>query len=161
MAFVARLKPLDPRRGQVAETYSLAEFDLRWNQGTVHRGLTASQAEKLRGMRQPGKGKAPLFDVHSEEEWDDVLAREAAAKLGLPEPIAARVMPTVSAPKAAPSEPAAPETPPVLADVAVPIEALDHTDANGIRVQHTQAAPEPPAAAPVANKGPKKPGGNK
>lgn len=158
MPFVARLKPLDPRRGQVAETYSLAEFDLRWNQGTVHRGLTEAQAEKLRGMRQPGKGKAPLFDVHSEEEWDNVLAREAAAKLGLPEPLAARVMPTVSAPKVAPAPAAAPA---LADDLAVPVEGLDHTDANGIRVQHTQAAPEPPAAAPVANRGPKRPGGNK
>jgi hypothetical protein len=152
MAYVARLKPYDPRKGQVARSYAHAALDLRFNEGTVARGLSESAAAALRALKQPGKGKAELFDVCTEEEWTDLLAREAAAKLGLPGPVAARVLPGVAAP-----------SPPQTPAVSVPIENLEHTDVGHTRVQHTQAPPPAPtapaAAAPADAKRPRRVGG--
>lgn len=142
MGFVACLRPYDPRRGCVARSYAHAGFDLRFVEGVPVRGLSAKQSEELRKLRQPGKGKEALLDVYSDEEWEEFVARQAAAKLGLPAAVVAR-----SAPQAPP--------PPSSA------EALDHTDVGGIRVQHTQDAPPDPATEIVAPKGPKRKGGGR
>lgn len=139
MGFVACLKPYDPRRGCVARSYAHAGLGLRFAEGVPVRGLSEKQAEELRQLRQPGKGKEALLDVFSDAEWESFLARTAAAKLGLPESLVSRAVPQ-----------------------AAPVEALDHTDAGGVRVQHTQeAAPDPVAASAAAPKGPKRKGGSK
>lgn len=151
MSYVVRLKPIDERRGQVAQSYTHAGLGRRWVQGTIHRGVTEQEAEQLRPLRQPGKGMAPLFDVVAETEWESFVAAEAAAKAGLPLSIVRPAAP-------APAEPAAPP-----AGVSIPIETLEHTDAGGVRVQRTQEAPvvpatPPPATTPRAAR-PKKAGG--
>ncbi len=151
MSFEARIKPYDPRRGQVGRSYSDLALGRRFLEGQVYRGLSADEAEALRKIPQPRAGRGLLFDVGTPEEMAEILAVEAAAKLGVPRPAAQRVVP------AAPSAPAAPE-------VAVPIDQLEHTDGNGTRVQHTQGAPDeaPPAAPagrPQGGSGPRRPGG--
>lgn len=145
MGFVACLKQYDPRRGCVARSYAHAGMNLRFAEGIPVRGLTEAQAEALRKIRQPGKGKEALLDIYSDEEWDDFLARQAAAKLGLPAPIAARAM----------------QQAPPSAQNAVAVDTLAHTDLNGVRVQHTQEAAEPAAAEAAPSKGPKKRSGGR
>jgi hypothetical protein len=132
--FVARLKPLDPRKGHVAESYAHAGLGLRWNQGTAHHSLSEEQAAVLR--------KADLFDVVAEEDWQAFAGEGAPTKAGLRAP------------------PPAGQT----ATVGVLIETLDHTDAGGVRVQHTQPAPPPaPQAGPARTvpARPKRTGGGK
>ncbi len=146
MSYVVRLKPFDPRKGQVAQSYAHAGFNLRWNQGIAIRDLPEDRAAVLREMRQPGKGLAPLFDVVPEAEWEHFLAVEAAVKLGLPPPVKA---------------PPAPEIASAPPGAALPIEGMEHVDLDGQRVQLTQAAPVEAAPEPVKARGPKKPGGTK
>lgn len=144
MTFEARIKPYDPRKGQVGRSYSHIGINRRFVEGQIYRGLSAEEAETLRKIEQPKAGRGLLFDVGTPEEMAEILAGETAAKLGVSRPTAARVVP-----------------PPAPGAASVPIEQLDHTDANGVRVQHTQGAPEPaPEAAPArAPARPKQPGG--
>lgn len=146
-SYVARLRPYAPQQGQVARSYTHAGLRLRFADGVVVHDLSEAQAEVLRPLKQPGKGTGPLLDVCTAEEWDTLLAREAATKLGLPEPVAARVLPV-----------AAPAVP-----VSVPIEQPEHTDIGSQRVQHTAPAPTPTpkqeAAPPKASARPRKAGG--
>jgi len=152
VAYVARLRPFAPQLGQLARSFTHAKLDLSFREGVVVRGLTAAQADVLRVLKQPGKGKGPLLDVCTEEEWEGVLAREAAAKLGLPEAVAARVLPQ-----------AVPAPAPVQSEVSIPIEALEHTVVGAQRVQHTSAA-SPTGQTPAAPKtpsGPRRRGGGR
>lgn len=150
MTFAARIKPHDPRKGQVGRSYTHIGLNRRFVEGQIYRDLTEQEAAVLRGIQQPKAGRGALFDVGTAEEMEQILANEAADKLGVSRTVAPAIVP--------PPKLAAPAAP-----VAVPIEQLEHTDAAGVRVRHTQdapAPPPPPAPAPAAQGArPKKAGG--
>lgn len=152
MSFAARIKPYEPRKGQVARSYTHIGLNRRFVEGQIYRGLNESDAAVLRAIRQPKAGRGPLFDVGTPEEMEQILADEAAAKLGVSRAVAPLVVPP---PQLVGPEPAA------RASFAVPVEQLEHTDLRGgagnARVQHTQGALVAPSLATPSRSAPNRP----
>lgn len=147
--YFARIKPHDPRKGQVARSYTSVALNRRFSEGVIYRDLTEAEATALRAIQQPKAGRGALFDVGTAEEMEGVLSAEAADRLGVSRTVGALVVPP---PRLAPAAPAL--------ETALPVETLEHVDVGGQRIQLTQPAPPEPAAAPAPTpKGPKKPGG--